>query len=172
MIPLTLQICVPPELLDTFIDRHIIWIYCSSVWTKRWYAASTRARCYVRRLSFPSSQTSTNRWISRTPIFISKTLIIQTVMFSISSRGQMEYSLASGRTEDPREHLEGKGTVSGPLQLLGRWVGWLEWSEHGPRNTKFYFTLSYPNLHFPTNFHQNRTKIAKVSYRGGCRVGG
>ena len=56
--------------------------------------------------------------------------------------------------------------------LSGRWVGWLEWSEHRPRHTKFYFTLSYPNLHFPTNFHQDRTKIAKVSYRGGCRVGG
>ena len=30
---------------------------------------------------------------------------------------------------------------------------------------------SYPNLHFPTNFHQNRTKIAKVCYRGGFRGG-
>ena len=37
----------------------------------------------------------------------------------------------------------------------------MEWSEHDPRHTKFYFTLSYPNLHFPTNFHQNRTKIAQ-----------
>ena len=57
------------------------------------------------------------------------------------------------------------------IVLSGRWVGWLEWSEHRPRQTKFYFTLSYPNLHFPTNFHQNRTKIAKVCYRGGFRGG-
>ena len=46
------------------------------------------------------------------------------------------------------------------------WVGWFEWSEHGPKHTKFYLTLSYPNLHFPTKFHQNQTKIAKVCYRG------
>ena len=31
----------------------------------------------------------------------------------------------------------------------------MEWSEHRPRHTKLYFTLSYPNLHLPTNFHQN-----------------
>ena len=36
---------------------------------------------------------------------------------------------------------------------------------------KFYFTFSYPNLHFPNNFHQNRTKIAQVSYWGGFWVG-
>ena len=46
------------------------------------------------------------------------------------------------------------------------------WSEHSPRHTKFNFSLSYSNLHFPNNFHQNWAKIAKVSYQGGCRVGG
>ena len=50
---------------------------------------------------------------------------------------------------------------------MGRWVVWLEWSENGPGHTKFYSTLSYPSLHFPTNFLQNRTKIAKVCYWGG-----
>ena len=43
----------------------------------------------------------------------------------------------------------------------------MEWSEHRPRHTKFYFTLSYSNSHVPTNFHQNRTKIAKVCPEGG-----
>ena len=52
---------------------------------------------------------------------------------------------------------------------MGSWVGWLERSEQGPRRTKFFFTLSYPKLHFPTNFHQNPTKIAKVFYQGGFR---
>ena len=33
-------------------------------------------------------------------------------------------------------------------------------------------SLSNPNLHFPTKFQPNGTKIAKVTYRGGCRVGG
>ena len=33
----------------------------------------------------------------------------------------------------------------------------MEWSEHRHRHTKFYLTLSYPNLHFPTNFHHNWT---------------
>ena len=46
----------------------------------------------------------------------------------------------------------------------------LEWYENGPRHTKSYFNLSYPNLHFPTNFHQNQTKIAKVCYRGDFRA--
>ena len=44
-------------------------------------------------------------------------------------------------------------------------------SEHSPRHINSYFTLSYPNLHFPTNFHPNQTKIDKVCYWGGFWVG-
>ena len=47
----------------------------------------------------------------------------------------MEYPLAAGSTEDPRIHLEGKGTVFGPLQVEnGRRKEKVEGKERVERN--------------------------------------
>ena len=46
--------------------------------------------------------------------------------------------------------------------IVGRLVEWLEWSEKDPRHTICIITLSNFDLDFPTNFHSNASKIAKV----------